>query len=209
MLLREAEVCAALLQNTRILHFGSVSLTAEPARSATLSAVSAARSGGALISYDPNLRETLWPDLAEAKKWIRIGLELAHLVKLSEEELFFLTGTNDAARGAQTVFAEFSALKLLLVTRGADGACAFTRSCGVSAMGIPVTAVDTTGAGDAFLGAFLYRLLERDLSLDSVSVEALTDLLAYANAAGALSVTRPGAIPSLPDAAEIRGLLRG
>ncbi|RTD99631.1 carbohydrate kinase family protein, partial [Paenibacillus whitsoniae] len=154
LLLREEELNKAMLDEARICHFGSISMTAEPAYSATVAAVQRAREHGALISYDPNWRESLWPDVEVGKKTIAAGLALADIVKVSEEELRFLTGEQQlepAARG----LAERHAITLLLVTAGGEGAYYLLDGKWGHVESFAVRTVDTTGAGDGFFGAFL------------------------------------------------------
>jgi len=196
-----------LLVDTRIFHYGSLSLTDEPARSATWRAIRVARSGGALISYDPNYRASLWPGEAEAVKWMREGLRLANCVKLSEEEAVLLSGETKLSKAA----AHFLKLgpSCVVVTQGERGAAAFLRGRGASvvtvqAQAVPVQAVDTTGAGDAFWGAFLYRLLEEGAFPEELDKDRLAGALRFANAAASLVVQRRGGIPAMPTLEEIQ-----
>ena len=206
VMLTPDEVDEEVLASTPLFHFGSVSMTAQPSRSATLHAVETAKAHGALISYDPNLRELLWESLDEAKAVITAALPLADLVKLSEEELVFLTDSTDLEAAMHQLHDAF-ALKLLVVTRGAQGSIALNRTGLVAAAGFPVPVVDTVGAGDAFWGAMLSRLHERSDDIEDIAREDLAEMLRFANAAGALSTTKPGAIGSLPDETTIAALL--
>lgn len=178
-----------LLDAARIFHFGSITLIGEPSRSATLAAAQAARERGLVISYDPNLRLPLWPDEDAAREGMFTGLEYAQVLKVSEEELVFLTGGDDV----RLLWRD--QLQLIFVTEGANGATAHTRDGSVALDGYTVTPVDTTGAGDAFVAGVLVSILEND---DYTDLEMLRETLRLANAAGALATTQRGAIPSLP-----------
>lgn len=183
----------------RIFHFGSITLISEPSRSATLAAVQGARQRGYLISYDPNLRMSLWPDAASARAGMLAGLEYAQIVKVSEEELEFLTGSDQVGPLWR------DDLQAIIVTRGAAGASVCTRTTEASAPGFPVQAVDTTGAGDSFVAGVLTGML--DYGADYAM--HLPAIIRFANAVGALTTTRKGAIPALPTRAEAEAFLRG
>ncbi len=197
------EVHTALLQQARVFHFGSISLISEPSRSATLYAVETARQAGALISYDPTLRLNLWADEHAAREGIRLGWPLAHVIKVSEEELAFLSGMEDITQGAQALW--HPELKLLVVTRGKDGCAYFTPDFNGEIPGFPVHAVDTTGAGDGFVAGMLAGLSEQLLA--SLDQTRLHEILRFANAVGALTTTRRGAIPALPRRQEVEAFL--
>ncbi|MDD9271668.1 carbohydrate kinase [Paenibacillus sp. GCM10023248] len=206
-LLREDEVNLALLEGARICHFGSISMTVEPACSATVYAVSKAKESGALISYDPNWRPSLWESGQQARKAIAAGLDLADLVKVSEEELTFLTGEADIQLASHQL-AERHRIGLVLVTAGRAGSYYRLGSKWGKVDSFPVRTVDTTGAGDGFLGAFLYRVLQAGKPVQGWSEDELRQALTFANAAGALATTRKGAIPSLGTMAEIETLMQ-
>jgi fructokinase len=199
----------ALLREARIIHYGSISLIGEPARQATLSAIREAHRANRLCSYDPNLRLNLWPDARTARRWMREGLRHADLVKVNEEELAFLTGTYSVAQGLRALVA--AGARLAVATLGANG-CAYCGSMGEGKVpGFPVRAVDTTGAGDAFVAGMLVGLLEasstpRPNLPDAVRLEAI---LIFANAAAALSTLHHGGIPSLPSRRRVLAFLRG
>lgn len=193
MLWRPEDVDPGYAANTRIFHYGSISLIGEPSRSATLTALEYAQRAGALISYDPNLRLPLWPDPASARTGILSGLRYADLVKLSEEELEFLTGAAALRQGAQQLWHE--RLRLMVITRGPRGAVYITPEAWGEVPGFAVEAVDTTGAGDGFVAGLLAGLLDHDLRWDRFTLE---HTLRFANAVGALTTTRRGAIPALP-----------
>jgi fructokinase len=193
MLWRPEDVDTGYAASTRVFHYGSISLIGEPSRSATLAALAAARAGGALISYDPNLRLALWPSAEAAREGILKGLPHADLVKVSEEELAFLTGVADLAGGAERLWHD--GLKLLVVTRGPAGCVYFARDARGEIPGFTVEPVDTTGAGDGFVAGLLTGLLDNNLRWDREAVESA---LRLGNAVGALATTQRGAIPALP-----------
>ncbi|WP_224753395.1 carbohydrate kinase family protein [Paenibacillus terricola] len=212
-LLTEAEVRLDLTSGTRLFHFGSISLTSEPSRQATLHAVEAARQAGAIISYDPNWRPSLWDTEELGLVWMKSGLEQAHIVKVSEEELALLTGQSDVGMpdlvaGAEELVLSYG-LDVLLVTRGAAGTYYRTARYAGEVAASRVVPVDTTGAGDAFMGAFLHRVLGSQTKPADWSEEELHRTVAFANAGGALATTRKGAIHSLGTLEEIQELLRG
>ena len=195
------DVPAELLADTRVLHFGSVSLTAEPSRSATLKAAREAREKGALISYDPNYRASLWPDEATAVRQMLQPLPLVDILKVSDEELPLLTGLSDPDRGSARLAEK--GIRLVLVTLGAEGA--FYRFGGRigHVPGVKVQVGDTNGAGDTFFGAALSRLVRAE-SLDALTAEELEDILRFANKAAAITTSRHGAIPAMPTLAEMK-----
>lgn len=192
-----------LAASCRVFHFGSISLIAEPSRSSTLQAVQRARAAGALISYDPNLRLALWPSPKAAREGILLGWSQAHVVKVNEDELVFLAGSGDPSAVIERLW--HPALRLLAVTRGARG-CAYTTPEHQGEFpGFPVRVVDSTGAGDGFVAGLLVGLLESRLQFTR---EAIERALRLANAAGALTCMRRGAIPALPRRGRVRALLR-
>lgn len=190
------------LKNTRVLHFGSVSLTAEPARSATLHAVRTAKEMGAVISYDPNYRANLWPDRETAVARMLEPLELVDILKVSDEELPLLTGTDSLEEGTAALAEK--GISLIFVTCGPNGA--FYRFLGRTGHvpGVPCKVGDTNGAGDTFFGAALSQLV-RHSSLAEVSTGELERITAFANKAASLTTSRHGAIPAMPTLAEMDG----
>lgn len=201
-LLHPQESPTQMLRQAKLLHFGSVSLTADPSRSATFAAAEYAKNAGLLLSFDPNYRAALW-SWDEAQPQIRRALGIADVVKVSEEELFLLTGTSDPAAGSSHL-AEYGC-RLVIVTLGAHGAFCRrgTETCQVPAY--PVRVVDTNGAGDAFFGAVLAQAITADLF--TVPLPRLCRMLAFASAAAAVTVSRAGAAPALPTAEEVASFL--
>lgn len=200
--LSPADVPDQAVRACRVLHVGSLSLTDEPARSATLHAVELARQAGALVSYDPNYRASLWPTEREAIEWMETLLHRADLVKINEDEAVLLCGTNDADKAARRILDCGAAL--VAVTMGSLGAFIATRAENVFVRTCPCQPYDATGAGDSFWGALLYRLVhERELrtvgDLTALSREELFSAGSFACAAASCCVERPGAIPAMPD----------
>ncbi len=201
-LLTEDEVRKALQELPRAVHFGSVSLTAEPARSATLCAGRLAKDGDAIVSYDPNYRANLWPDQQTAVAWMKKPLPLVDVLKLSDEELPLLTGAEDPETGT----AELAKLGigLVVVTLGSKGVFYRLGEAVGVIPGIKVKVADTNGAGDTFLGALLSRLVLRgEKPLEGLTAPELEEMLRFANRAAALTCTRSGAIPAMPTLAEV------
>jgi fructokinase len=199
MLWQPSEVDEAAIAGAKLLHYGTISLIAEPARSATLRAIDLARDAGCLISCDPNLRLALWPDEAAARKGLEDGIARAELVKLSDEEVRFLCGTDDPEAARRQLWHD--QLKLLLVTRGVGGAAYFTRDFAGEVPGFAVEAVDTTGAGDGFVAGYLQGVIDDIGVLEDEP--RLRELIRFANAAGAITTTTRGAIPALPSRAAV------
>lgn len=205
-LLRTEELPETLLQRTRIFHFGSLSLTREPTRTATRAAVELARRGGALISFDPNLRRSLWRDLEEAREQMLWGCSVCDVLKIAEEELTFLTGCGDSGAGAEALRRRCPQIQLLLITRGKKGSTALWRDLEVSRPTyLQVKTVDTTGAGDTFCGCCLHFLLDR--GLEKLDEEKLGEMLSFANAAASLVTAKKGALRSMPHPDEVRRLM--
>lgn len=204
MLWRPEDVDTAYAAATRIFHFGSITLIGEPSRSATLAAVEAARAGGALISYDPNLRLPLWPSADAARAGMLHGWQYAQLVKVSEEELRFLSGEEDLLAGAHALWTP--RLRLLVVTQGPAGCAYVTPRHYGRVAGFQAQPVDTTGAGDGFVAGLLTGLLDADFPWDDIP--ALEQALRLGNAVGALATMQRGAIPALPTRAVVEAFMR-
>lgn len=195
-----------MLGQCRVFHFGSVSMTDEPCRSATLWAAETAKAAGALISYDPNFRPALWPDEATAAPIMEKGVHLADLVKVSEKEMQILTGETQLHAGAEKLMSMGPAA--VLVTMGEDGAYFLTGTGEGRLPSCNVHAVDTTGAGDAFVGAILWKLRGKTRKdLFALSVEEWTDAVHFASVAGGLTTEHRGAIPAMPDRAAMEAFL--
>ncbi|KAL0349336.1 UNVERIFIED_CONTAM: Fructokinase-2 [Sesamum angustifolium] len=195
MLLTPDELNLELIRSAKVFHYGSISLIVEPCRSAHLKAMEVAKSAGALLSYDPNLRLPLWPSAEYAKEQIKSIWNKADVIKVSDEELVFLTGS-DKVDDESAMSLWHDNLKLLLVTLGAKGCRYYTKNFRGAVEGFAVKTVDTTGAGDSFVGALLGKIVD-DHSI--IQDEArLKEALKYACACGAITTTKKGAIPALP-----------
>lgn len=201
VMLRAEEVPVQLLEGCRIFHFGSVSMTDEPARAATLYAARQAKTMGKLVSYDPNFRPALWKNREEAVEAMRSGLAFADIVKVSDEEVELLTGQTDFAAGAQALVD--GGAKLALVTAGERG-CWYAAACGAGYVpSIRVDAVDTTGAGDTFLGALLSGVLDCGCPVEDIVEDKLREIIRFANVAGALCTAGRGAIAAMPSREQV------
>lgn len=196
------DVAAAGVAGARILHFGSLSLAAEPCRTATLFAVKTARAAGREVSFDVNLRPALWPRPEEARSRILEALPLATILKVSEEEAAFLLPGESPASFCRWALGQGA--RLVAVTMGAEGSLLAAEGVHVEVPGFAVAAVDTTGAGDAFLAALLREALRSPLRTEA----ELRRAGRFANAVGALTVTAKGAIPALPTLRQAERLLR-
>ncbi len=197
-LLSENEITDEQLRNTRVLHFGSISLTDEPSKTATISSVRRAKDLGATITYDPNYRESLWSGADEAVKGMKEPLGLVDILKISDEELPMLSGADDPDEGAKVLYATYG-IKLILVTLGARGAYYRFKDCCGIVDGVKVKVADTNGAGDTFFGAFLSRMAaENKFETSKLTEEDIRRMLKFANRAAALTTSRSGAIPAMP-----------
>ncbi|WZY90165.1 hypothetical protein YC2023_046900 [Brassica napus] len=206
MLLRPDELDLDLIRSAKVFHYGSISLIVEPCRSAHLKAMEVAKEAGAILSYDPNLREPLWPSNEEAKTQIMSIWDKAEIIKVSDVELEFLTGSNKI--DDETAMSLWHPnLKLLLVTLGEKGCRYYAKTFRGSVDPFHVNAVDTTGAGDSFVGALLNKIAEDQSILEDE--ERLRKVLRFANACGAITTTKKGAIPALPTDAEVLSFLEG
>lgn len=205
IMLTAEEVQEEQIASSRIFHFGSLSQTDEPARTATQQAIAYAKKHGVLITYDPNLRPPLWDDLEEAKEQISYGLTQASVVKMSEEELEFMTGESDLQRGVDKLREKYD-ITLLCITYGKGGSMAFYKDLAVSRKGfLQEHTIETTGAGDTFCACMLNYVLDR--GLENLTEENLTELLTIANAAASIVTTRKGALRVMPTPEEVQALI--
>ena len=195
------EVDESLISGTRIFHVGSLSLTDEPARSATLHALRLARQAGCIITYDPNYRASLWESEEKAVAAMRSILPLVDLVKISDEETELVTGHKSPEEAAAALIAD--GVSLVIVTMGKDGAILCTKDATVKAEAVKTTAVDTTGAGDAFMGGFLHKLAESGKRPDQLTTDEVSEFAALANRVAGFCVARRGAICAMPRKDEI------
>ena len=192
------EIDLSIIDQAKVFHFGTLSLTDEPARSATQKCVAYAKQSGKLITYDPNLRKPLWADLEEAKRQLIWGLGQADVVKISDEEVEFLFGLG-VQEGAKYILENFG-VKLVFVTCGADG-CFFKNAVAEghvpSLSGIKV--IDTTGAGDIFGGSAVSQILKIGKAPETLTEEELRQIVRFACTSAGLSTTKPGGISAVPD----------
>ena len=202
--LEEAMLDKSLLDSAKILHFGSVSLTADPSRAATMAAVRYAKVRGALITYDPNYRANLWQDEETAVEAMRRPLPLVDVLKISDEETALLSGFSDPEEAAEVL--EAQGISLVLVTLGADGVLYRFRGKTGRVPGFATKVADTNGAGDTFFGAVLSALTEK--SLVELEEEEMREILKLANCAASITTNRPGAIPAMPTLQEVMDKLK-
>jgi sugar/nucleoside kinase (ribokinase family) len=207
MLLTPDELPTDLLATCKVFHYGSITLIQEPSRSATLKAIEAAKQTGAIISYDPNLRLSLWPSEEAAREGMIEGLPYADFVKVAEEELEFMFGISDVADGIEKL--HDMGVALVAVTAGPRGCAISDGERTIRHAGFTVGSEDTTGAGDGFVAAVLHHLVKtgKTRPLGPIPEEELQGLTRFANAVGALTTTRKGAIPALPTPDEVRAFL--
>lgn len=204
--LRKEELDKELLRNCKIFHFGSLSLTDEPARSATLEAVKTAKEAGALISYDPNYRASLWKDEATAVEAMKSVIPLADVMKVSDEESLLLTGAKSYEEAAEVLLS--LGLKLVAITLGEDGVLVATKNGKEHVAGFHTNAIDTTGAGDSFWGGFLSRFLSLNKAVEELTGENIRACAVQGNAVACLCVQKRGGIPAIPSAEEVKAFLK-
>ena len=206
MMLEEADLNEDLLRNTKIFHFGTLSMTHDTIRKTTKEAIRIAKEAGAVISFDPNLRVPLWESLGDAKEQIAYGLSVCDVLKIADNEIEFMTGTKDFDEGARILKEKYPQIKILNVTAGADGSYCYY---GSQKMFVPSYrlggTIETTGAGDTFCGSVLNYVLEH--GLEEYSKEQIHDMLSFANAAAYLVTTKKGAIRSMPERDEIEKII--
>ena len=196
--LRFDELDLSIIDEARVFHFGTLSLTEEPARSTTYRTVKYAKAHGKLITFDPNLRKPLWRDLGDAKEQMLWGLDHADVVKISDEEVEFLFGLS-AQDGAQYILDHFPA-KLVFVTCGADGCWFQSRKANGHVDSLKnIKVVDTTGAGDIFGGSAVWKLLQTGKAPEELDEVELREIVSFACKAAGLSTTKHGGISSVPE----------
>lgn len=205
MMLREDELKEELLRDTRLFHFGTLSMTHEGVRKATKKALSIAKESGALISFDPNLREPLWDTLEHAKEQIRWGLGQCDILKISDNEIQWLTGEENFTAGVQKIREEFP-IPLILVSMGRDGSRAYYKDGYVEVVPfLQEHTIETTGAGDTFCACVINYILDHGLA--DLNKEQLTEMLTFANAAASIITTRKGALRVMPSRQEVLDFL--
>ena len=205
--LRFDEIDLSVIDASKVLHFGTLSMTNEPARDATYKAVEYAAGHGKLISFDPNLRKPLWDDLDEAKRQMLWGLKHADIVKISDEETEFLFGI--APEEAAKHIIDSFGVRLVYVTCGAEGCFYRTKTASGFVKALSGIAVkDTTGAGDIFGGSAMYGLLRAGGVPEKLTAEELENIVSFACASAGLSTTKAGGISSVPELGEVEAAMR-
>ena len=205
MMLRESEVKEELIKESKLFHFGTLSMTHEDVRKATKKAIQIAEEAGNIISFDPNLREPLWNSLDEAKEQILYGLSHCHILKISDNEIQWLTGQEDYTDGVKWILERYQ-IPLILVSMGKEGSRAYYGGKMVEVKPfIQKNTIETTGAGDTFCGCVLHYICEH--GLENLTEENLFEMLQFANAAASIITTRKGALRVMPEEKEIAGLL--
>ncbi|RNA67890.1 aminoimidazole riboside kinase [Alteribacter keqinensis] len=205
--LKEDEIDSSLFDEHNLVHFGSISLISEPSRSATIKAVDLAREKEAIVSYDPNLRLGLWEDEETAREAIISMLDKADVVKISEEELEFITGESDIDEGVKAL-SQYE-IPLVLVTLGGEGSYVFTCGEKLHVPAMKVDAVDTTGAGDAFVSGMLYQLHNSAKPIRELTAEEVAEMAGFASVSGGLAASTKGAMTALPTLDKVKEILSG
>ena len=206
MMLKEDELPLEALKNTKVFHFGTLSMTHEEIRKATRKAVETAKDAGAVISFDPNLRPPLWNDLEEAKAQIDWGLKNSDIVKIADNEMRFMCDEEDLEKCAKLLKAKYPNIKVLNATYGAEGSCSYCKNMRVSVPAFKLGGtIETTGAGDTFCASAINYII--DHPIDDLNEEGLRDMLRFANAAAYIVTTKKGAIRSMPDPEEVTEIL--
>lgn len=205
MMLAEDEIPEELIKDSDIFHFGTLSMTHEGVRAATKKAIRIAKEAGALISFDPNLRPPLWKDMNEARIQVLYGLENCHILKISDNEIQWLTGKEDYTEGVEWINERYR-IPLILVSMGKQGSRAYYKGMMVEVSPfLQKNTVETTGAGDTFCGCVLHYICEHGLS--DLSEDNLREMLVFANAAASLITTRKGALRVMPEMGEVQALI--
>lgn len=205
MMLTEKEIPESLIKQTKIFHFGTLSMTHEEVRKATKKALKAAKSEEILISFDPNLRPPLWESLETAREQVLCGLEFCDILKISDNEIQWLTGKEDYTEGVNWILERFS-IPLVLVSMGKEGSRAYYQGSMVEENAfLQKNTIETTGAGDTFTGCILHKICE--IGWENLTVERLSEILRFANAAASLITTKKGALRVMPKIEEINHVL--
>ena len=205
MMITEEELPLEAITNSRIFHFGTLSMTHEGVRKATYKAIDTAKQSGALISFDPNLRPPLWNSLEEAKAQIEYGLAHCDIPKIADNELEFMTSETDLDKGTAILREKYPNIRLFNVTAGAEGSCSYYEDKRVFVPACKLGGViETTGAGDTFCACVLNYVLEH--GLDGLTLNDLTEMLHFANTAAYLVTTKKGAIRSMPEYEQIKSV---
>ena len=207
MMLSEDELDLDMLKNTKIFHFGTLSMTHPGVKAATIKAIDVAKEAGAIISFDPNLRPPLWSSLEDAKECIEYGLSKCDVLKIADNEIEFMTGCTNFDEGAAILRKKFPNIKVLNVTAGADGSYSYYNGMKVFLPSFKLGGtIETTGAGDTFCACVLNFILEH--GIDGLDQNDLVSMLRFANAAAYLVTTKKGAILSMPEKADVEAIIK-
>lgn len=206
MMLTEGEIPETLIKDSKIFHFGTLSMTHEGVRKATKKAICIAKEAGAILSFDPNLRPPLWNSLDEAREQVLYGLNYCDILKISDNEIQWLTGEEDYTEGVRWIQERYQ-IPLILVSMGKEGSRAYYQDMMVEVKPfLQKNTIETTGAGDTFCGCVLHYICEH--GLEHLTEEDLTEMLTFANAAASIITTRKGALRVMPELEEIKRLLK-
>lgn len=207
MMLTQEEIPEAMVSSCRVFHYGTLSMTHEGVRKATRKAVECAQAGGALLSFDPNLRPPLWDSMEEAREQMSYGLAHCDILKIADNELYFYTGETDLNRGVAALQKSYPCIKMINVTLGPEGSTSYYQ--GLRAFR-PATdfggTIETTGAGDTFCACVIDYVLTH--GLDGLTQGQLEEMLILANTAAYIVTTKKGAIRSMPEREEINKLMK-
>ena len=205
MMLSEEEVTEEAIINAKIFHFGTLSMTHDGVRNATKKALNIARENGIIISFDPNIREPLWDSMEIAREQVLYGLGFCDILKISDNEIQWLTGKEDFDEGICWIKERYPDIKLILLSMGKDGSRAYYKDMKVEVPAfIQEKTIETTGAGDTFCGCMLHGICEH--GLDNLNSIQLKDMLTFANAAASVITTRKGALRVMPSREEVENL---
>lgn len=205
MMLSADEVDPEVVKDTKIFHFGTLSMTHDGVREATKKAVETAKANGCLVSFDPNLRPPLWSSLNLAKEQMEYGFGQCDILKISDNEIQFVSGKEDYDEGIAYLQEKYQ-IPLILLTMGKDGSRAYYKGMRIERSGFAVKAIETTGAGDTFCGSSLNYIVEHDF--ENLTEEQLGEMLTFANAAAALVTTKKGAIKAMPKREDVLELIQ-
>lgn len=205
MMLTAEEVNYEIIQKSKVFHFGTLSMTDEPVKSATKKALDVAKEAECIITFDPNLRPPLWQSMEDAKAAMEFGFEYCDVLKISDNEIQFVTGKEDYDEGILYLKKKYN-IPLIFLTMGKDGSRAYYKGIRVEQKGFQVKAIETTGAGDTFCGCAINGVLK--YGLDTLTESQLEGILRFANAGAALITMKKGALRSMPEPSDIEELMK-
>ncbi|MBE6912161.1 MAG: carbohydrate kinase [Ruminococcaceae bacterium] len=206
IMLTPDEVDGGLIKSSKVFHFGTLSMTHEPVKSATVKALELAKESGCIISFDPNLREMLWDSEMKAKEAFDYGMRYCDILKISDNELVWFTGESDYEKGIEKLKKEYD-IPLVLFSKGRDGSCAYYHGIRAEVPAfIQENTIETTGAGDTFMGCCINYILEN--GIEDISESRIFEMLRFANAAASIITTRKGALKVMPTESEIAAVIK-